>query len=133
MTEKELQDAIAVAQAAYTEKKPTGTEAELKTLSDAIKTARQALSDFISSGANNCPACGNAPIGMVVRETQEGKVYEVGCAHCSPVLVDKDGKEASDITPTEEITRVSFSARGFLPQLAVQNWNDKKYLRDKKL
>ena len=132
MTEKELQEAIASAQQAYIDGKSTGTEAEVKALSDAVKAAKKNLSDFIATGADNCPVCSNKPIGMVVRQTQEGKIYEVGCGHCSPIIVDKDGKEATDETPAEEKVRVSFSSRGYLPQLAVENWNNKIYLRDKK-
>lgn len=116
----------------YAGKVITGTQAELKALSEKVKHAKKELSDFICDGADPCPSCGSMPIGMIVRETQEGKFYEVGCVNCAPIIFDKDGNVATDKTPSNEKVRVSFSTRSFMPIIAVEKWNDKKYLRDKK-
>lgn len=81
----------------------TGTRAEIHAASEDVVAAKQALSEAIAAGADPCPDCGAAPHGMVqevmVRKTLT-PIYEVGCLAC------KDHR-----------------AQGFLPQLAVADWN----------
>lgn len=107
------------------------SEAE-RVLADKVKTAKKALSDFLSKGANVCPSCGDKPVGMVVRDTTDGKIYEVGCVNCTPVIVDSNSEAATKDTPINERRRVSYSSRGYTPEIAVANWNGKKFLIDTK-
>ena len=132
ISEESLQEKVNLALAEYQSKAHSSTQAELQVLSNTVKNAKKALSDFISFGANECPSCENLPHGMVVKETNDGKGYEVGCLKCSPLFFDKDGKPADEKTPKNEKVRVSFSARGYTPEIAVKNWNNGLFLRDKK-
>lgn len=86
-----------------------------RALNKAVRSLRQELSDLYSDGANPCPKCGTAPIGM-----DRATKFEVGCVVCPPFL----------ISPA---TRVSYSAQGRSPAEAVDNWNSERFLEDNKI
>jgi hypothetical protein len=116
-TESEIKNELDAAAALHHEKADEFTRKEERENSDKIKSLRKELSAFYSQGANACPDCGQAPIGM-----DRGVVYEVGCIGCAPKPVERDGKTL----------RRSASAQGRTPQQAVENWNAGKWLEDGK-
>jgi len=135
ITEEQLINNINVALAEYQSKVDTAARKELSELSGKVIAAKNRLSDFLSQGANACPYCEAHPMGMIRTITQAGNIYEVGCVMCPAVIIDGEGKiiDTSKVKPNhKDHSRVSVSAQGYTRELAVKNWNDKKYLRDKK-
>lgn len=84
----------------------TAPAAEVKAASDTVKAARRALSDAICEGANPCPLCDAAPIGLEQPRGKGGVEYEIGCPSCRD-------------------TRVR---GGMLPRHAVEAWNEGAFI-----
>lgn len=81
----EIRAEIESARAAYMSA-AQGSEAEWRPLSDRVKALQAELSAAISEGANPCPGCGVAPLGMVQQVSIRHKVreeYEIGCPRCA--------------------------------------------------
>lgn len=106
---------------------------------DKLVGLQQEFSDSIAAGAKACE-CGNdtyAPMGMLKTpaRTERGvdypAVYEVGCAHCPPVIVESEnGYDAVIGGKKMKVVRRSVSARATTPEDAVKNWNNKKFVED---
>lgn len=105
---------------------------EREKLSTEIREMQVQLQDSLSEGANACPdGKDHRVIGMLKRPAYyDGRLemdvpaqYEVGCIHCPPVLVERDGVKK----------RWSHSARGATPEEAVKNWNSGKWVEDSQL
>jgi hypothetical protein len=102
------------AQAAYNQVANTGTVAEVKAASDAVRDTRAELSAAITVGANPCPDCGTHPHGMEQPHNSDESVpeYEVGCPKCGWFM-------HTDGTPRDH------GARGGLrPHHTVELWNE---------
>lgn len=109
-TIKELQalkETLAEALAAYHAVAATSTPDESRWASDAVKAARKALSDAICEGADPCPVCGTAPIGIEQPRGKGGVEYEIGCPVCRDVKV----------------------RGGMLPKHAVEAWNERAFVK----
>lgn len=100
MTIQELRDDVSRAADAYAAAVGDGITADTEAAAASVKAAKRALSDGIAAGAEPCPKCQAAPIGMIQPAGREDlEFFEVGCL-CQ-----------------------GHRAIGFLPELAVQNWN----------
>jgi hypothetical protein len=108
---KEIKDEIEAARADYQSKANSLPAAELRPLTQKVKELQSELASTLSDGAETCKICENHPHGMEQQVTIKGQamsIYEVGCLVC----------------PDRR-------AQGFTPELAVQNWNEEKFLPPK--
>jgi hypothetical protein len=105
-----------------------------------LEALQTELSAVLSKGADPCK-CGNemyAPMGMVKtpahmeRGVMVPAVYEVGCAHCPPVIVESENGYDAEFSDgrTGKFVRRSASARAFSVKDAVKNWNDGTWVED---
>lgn len=102
-TEKELNQEITRLMAEFHEKVESLTRSQSKDLSDRIVALKKGLSDLISNGAINCPACDVAPHGMLktseikkLGAVEKPAIYEVGCIICENRMRGNTPKEAVD-------------------------------------
>jgi hypothetical protein len=116
--ESEIKKELAALIAENHSKAQTAPAPEIRLITVKIKALQQELSDLYSDGANPCPVCKAAPIGM-----DRTSCYEIGCTVCRPIAVEVDG-----VTK-----RQSFSAQGRTPLKAVENWNAGNFLVDSKM
>ena len=77
-----------------------------------IKAMQTEMSDLITKGANMCPKCLQAPIGIRQPKAGGGFEYEVGCMTCKP-FKHSDGS-----------IRQCRVRGGLLPRHAVDAWNE---------
>lgn len=97
-----------------------------------VSALTKELQEYVAQGADDCQ-CGNAPWGMLKTPAhmhmgvQMPNIWEVGCVHCAPVLVERpDGQEIDG----KNVKRRSYSARGTSPQEAVEKWNNGDWVED---
>lgn len=139
-TETEVQADIAADIAYYRDNASDLTQRQVDEHKAKRDELYQELSLVLSKGAVACK-CGNerfAPMGMVKtpaymdRGVERPAVYEVGCVHCPPVIVESangydvvfsDGRKG-------KFVRRSFSARALSVKDAVKNWNDGRWVED---
>jgi hypothetical protein len=103
-----------------------------------IKALGRELDATISAGANPCTKCSAQPIGMLktpAYTTRDGvempAVFEVGCVHCPPFLVEREnGKEVKIDGIVAKVRRRSFSARATSPAEAAKKWNEGNFVED---
>lgn len=72
-----LKQNIESARRAYLEIVHTGTAAEVKAASDAVKSSQAELASSLAEGAGPCPGCGAAPHGLF-----QPTGVEIGCLAC---------------------------------------------------
>lgn len=108
---RELKKKAQDAQDHYNTIANTGTTAEVRKASDAVKATKAAIAAKITEGAKPCPKCGTHPHGMMQQTGRNGATFEIGCINCGPFKHD-DGSVRQ------------FRVRGgLLPRHAVEAWN----------
>lgn len=93
---------IEAARAKYHEGAANMTMAEVAKETAKIKAMVKEVSDMITEGAEDCPDCGNPPVGLFHDGT--ARPFEIGC------VVDRNHR-----------------VRESLPEDAVERWNDGDY------
>lgn len=88
--ERELNAAILLAQKEYNNAVTTLPAAECLPFSKRVKELISLRSSFLSDGAEDCPRCGQAPIGMKKRPAD----YRVGCTPCQISAKGETAEEA---------------------------------------
>lgn len=152
-TEKEIRAAQAVALEKLREAIDTLPQKAVVPFQAKVKELSQELSDCLSEGAEPCgnvrlkqnpdtgefyeEVCGVLPMGMVKTPSyikdglETPTVYEVGCLHCPPILVEHPTGDAVRIEGKEvKVRRRSLSARAYSIADAVQKWNDGNHIED---
>lgn len=76
-----------------------------------VQRLQAEISSEITRGANKCPDCGNAPIGMQHPKARGAFEFEIGCPVCKPF-------EHEDGTIRDHRVR-----GGMMPHHAVEAWN----------
>ena len=97
-----LKETLAAALGAYHAIASTTSPDDSREASNAVKAARKAISDAICEGAEPCPTCGTAPIGIEQPRGRGGVEFEIGCPVCRDMKV----------------------RGGMLPKHAVEAWNE---------
>jgi len=104
----------------------TDSISEQAALTKELRDKQSELSAILSQGARPCE-CGKSPMGILKTPFFEksngetiGPVYEVGCVFCPPYLEGPEGREH----------RVSISSRGRSPEIAVERWNARDFVKD---
>jgi hypothetical protein len=139
-TEKEILGDLRAAQEAYAAiaaDRDKSTISQTEAAAEKCKTLFRELDAYVSTGADVCKNCGKAPMGMLKTpaHTHNGAelpdLWEVGCVHCEPFLVEReDGKALVIDGKVVKVKRRSYSARGFSPAEAVKKWNAGEWVED---
>lgn len=140
-TEKEMLSELRAAQENFAALHVDGksTQDQLREATTRVKALSRELGDFISAGAVPCK-CGHSPLGMLktpAYKDQSGvehpALFEVGCVHCAPYLVERPDGEARTIDgKAVKVKRRSYSARAYSPADAVRKWNEQDLIEDTK-
>jgi hypothetical protein len=101
---------IGTLRALISEAKAAYLKAETRDNHLQVKSLQSQLSAAITEGAEACPKCGNAPVG-IEHQTIKGAEYEVGCMSCPP------------FAHTDGTTRRPAARGGLLPKHTVEAWN----------
>lgn len=137
-TEKEILAELAQARAAFARSAsdPETTQGAIATAAQTVKTLTKELGEYLIQGADECE-CKAVPMGMLKTPGYHNKgldvppVWEVGCVHCAPFLVEReDGNSLVIDGVTKKVKRRSFSARAYTPAEAVRKWNEKEWVED---
>ena len=108
----DLKEQLGKVKARYLLLANSGTVAEVRSASQAVRDLQAAIALLISDGAKPCPGCGQHPFGMEQPRKDGGTEFEIGCLSCKPFKW-RDG------TVREYRVR-----GGLVPRHAVDAWNE---------
>lgn len=113
------------------------TLGEVEEAANLVKTLSLELDAYISHGASNCTNCGLKPMGMLKTPaySKDGldypAVFEVGCVHCPPFLVEREDGTALVVEGANvKVKRRSYSSRAFSAKEASEKWNAQDFVED---
>jgi len=154
-TEKEILTELSAAKEKFAELAANPESTTLAAQQAAVQEITklgQELDQFISQGAEPCAnpraqvnaagemetkSCGERPMGMLKTPAYERDgievpaVWEVGCIHCAPYLVEHENGTAVLLEgEVKKVKRRSFSARANSPAEAVKKWNAGELVED---
>lgn len=139
-TEKEILLELRNAQKVYVDlaSAPQSTQGQVAAAASVVKNLTVELDGYLTQGAAACD-CENLPMGILktpgyydqAKGVDVPPVWEVGCVHCPPYLVERNTGKALVIDgTTKTVKRRSFSARALTAAEAVRKWNEKEWVED---